>query len=138
MAHAVRFIVHKLFNFDFLYNELNPRIVLVYQLTGMDFHAIAVVLDGLAALQTIEQYLHAIVKVGTHILMIHIHVQLEESIYIGVPQSALQIERFLVFLQHFLLGKAPMPIQGYYLVCVGFRWQLAVYCLLLIFHNRTR
>ena len=87
----------------------------------MYFYTLSVVLDGLAALQAVKEDFHPIVKVGTHILMIHVHAQLEESVYVGVTQSALKVKGFFVFLQYLLLRQAPMPVQGYYLVCVTFR-----------------
>lgn len=84
----------------------------------MYLHALSVVLDSLASLQAVHQYLKSVIKIGSHILMIDVNRQLEKTLYIQVPKRALKIEGLFILLQYLLLGKAAMPVKRYYPVTV--------------------
>ena len=64
---------------NFYNSKFNARIVFVNELIGYNLHAVAVILDGLATLQAVEQTLQRIVKIRLVALEINIGVQLKET-----------------------------------------------------------
>jgi hypothetical protein len=64
-------------------------------------YAVTVVLDGFALLQAVKQYLEAVVKVRTHVLVEDIYVQLEVLVNVLPAQWTLQKEGPLIVFDGF-------------------------------------
>lgn len=63
----------------------------------MYFNAISIILYGFTRLERIEEYLEAIIKVWSHILIENIKVESEIITNHFTSNGALQEERFLIF-----------------------------------------